>query len=149
MVAALEHLLGAVERLDSALDAEFDKSLSNIGLSRARLRLLRVVCASTASMTVSQVAREMGVSRQGVQRLADDLVAQGLCSLENNPRHARAMLLGSTPDGLVALEAAEQRVAELFVALGRGLDPTWLQIASEIMGLLERRLAIRAGSHNR
>jgi len=49
--------------------------------------------------TVAEVARRMGMTRQGVQRVADLLVANGLAEYWANPSHRRAKLLSPTEHG--------------------------------------------------
>jgi DNA-binding MarR family transcriptional regulator len=52
--------------------------------------------------TVSGIAREMGITRQAVQRTADLLAERGLTEYRDNPAHRRAKLVAITPDGLAA-----------------------------------------------
>ncbi|MEU0091108.1 helix-turn-helix domain-containing protein [Kribbella sp. NPDC006257] len=56
-------------------------------------------------MTVSGVAREMGITRQAVQRTADLLVGRGLAEYHDNPAHRRAKLIALTPEGRAAMMA--------------------------------------------
>ncbi len=53
--------------------------------------------------TVAGIARRMGMSRQGVQRIADLLVARGLAEYGANPEHRRAKLLACTEAGYWAV----------------------------------------------
>lgn len=53
--------------------------------------------------TVADVARLMGMSRQGVQRIADLLVDRGLAEYLDNPAHRRAKLLACTESGYWAV----------------------------------------------
>ena len=53
--------------------------------------------------TVAEVSRRMGVSRQGVLRTADLLVARGLAEYRANPAHRRASLLACTEAGYWAI----------------------------------------------
>lgn len=53
--------------------------------------------------TVAQVSRRMGVSRQGVLRVADLLVKRGLAEYRTNPAHRRAQLLACTEAGYWAI----------------------------------------------
>ncbi len=55
------------------------------GHTQARWQLLSVV--SDRALTVPQAARRLGVTRQGVQRVANDLVVCGLAELRHNPDH--------------------------------------------------------------
>jgi DNA-binding MarR family transcriptional regulator len=53
--------------------------------------------------TVAQVGRDMGLTRQSVQRVADLLVDRGLAEYRGNPTHRRAKLLASTEAGYWAI----------------------------------------------
>jgi DNA-binding MarR family transcriptional regulator len=53
--------------------------------------------------TVAEVGRQMGVTRQGVQRIADLLVQRGLAEYRPNPAHRRAKLLACSEDGYWAI----------------------------------------------
>lgn len=54
-------------------------------------------------LAVADVAREIGVTRQSVQRVADLLVEQGLAEYRPNPAHRRAKLLTPTQAGRDAI----------------------------------------------
>jgi DNA-binding MarR family transcriptional regulator len=49
--------------------------------------------------SVAEIARLMGMTRQGVQRVADQLVDRGLAEYRPNPAHRRAKLLASAEAG--------------------------------------------------
>lgn len=53
--------------------------------------------------SVAEIGRRMGMSRQGVQRVADLLVDQGLAEYRPNPTHRRAKLLACTEAGYWAI----------------------------------------------
>jgi DNA-binding MarR family transcriptional regulator len=53
--------------------------------------------------TVAAIARRMGMTRQGVQRVADLLVANHLGEYRTNPEHRRAKLLACTEAGYWAI----------------------------------------------
>ncbi|MBV8117235.1 MAG: MarR family transcriptional regulator, partial [Candidatus Eremiobacteraeota bacterium] len=50
-------------------------------------------------LAVSQIARNMGLTRQSVQRLVNELEADGFVVLADNPNHRRASLASLTPTG--------------------------------------------------
>jgi DNA-binding MarR family transcriptional regulator len=56
-----------------------------------------------APRSVPEVGRRMGVTRQGVQRIADLLVERGLAEYRPNPAHRRAKLLACTEAGYWAV----------------------------------------------
>ena len=68
-----------------------------VGLTAARWQVLGTILV--APMTVADIGRELGVTRQSVQRIADILVEQGLAIYEPNPSHRRAKLLVPTDQG--------------------------------------------------
>lgn len=84
------------------------------GVSGVRHLLLGSVADPKYPAPVAHVAREMGLTRQAVQRIADHLVADGLLSYEDNPHHKRAALVVITERGRTAFEAVttRQRVRE-------------------------------------
>lgn len=53
--------------------------------------------------TVAAIGRRMGVTRQGVQRIADLLVERGLAEYRTNPAHRRTKLLACTEAGYWAV----------------------------------------------
>lgn len=72
-------------------------------------------------LPVAGIARVMGMTRQGVQRIADLLVERGLAEYHPNPAHRRAKLLLPTEEGRAAVakivpghqEFADRLMAEL------------------------------------
>ncbi len=53
--------------------------------------------------SVAEIARRMGMTRQGVQRVADLLVERELAEYRENPAHRRAKLLACTEAGYWAV----------------------------------------------
>ena len=50
-------------------------------------------------LTVPQIAQMRPTSRQRMQRLADELAAEGLVEFVDNPKHRRSKLVQLTPEG--------------------------------------------------
>lgn len=71
------------------------------GLTAAWWQVLGAVLGEPLS--VAGIAREMGVARQSVQRIADLLVERRLAVYGDNPAHRRAKLLSPTPAGRAAI----------------------------------------------
>lgn len=89
------------------------------GQTQARWQLLSAVSASP--LTVAQAARRLGVSRQGVQRVANDLVGEDLAAFRPNPDHRGSPLLALTPDGHRVLDGITARADEAHRALAASL----------------------------
>ena len=64
-------------------------------------------------MSVADISRFIGNTRQAVQRIADRLVDEGLVEFRDNPAHARAKLLTPTGKGRSAVRAIAPAHAEL------------------------------------
>ncbi|NRQ40594.1 MarR family transcriptional regulator, partial [Nonomuraea sp. NN258] len=71
------------------------------GLTAAWWQVLGAVLREP--LPVAGIARVMGMSRQGVQRIADLLVEKGLAEYRPNPAHRRAKLLQPTEEGRAAI----------------------------------------------
>ncbi|MDE0095181.1 MAG: helix-turn-helix domain-containing protein, partial [Gammaproteobacteria bacterium] len=61
-------------------------------MTSARWQVMGAVDQSKHSLTVAQIARRMGLARQGVQRIVNDLVELGFVVLEENIDHKRSPL---------------------------------------------------------
>lgn len=73
------------------------------GITAAWWQVLGAVIGTPLS--VSDIGRVMGISRQAVQRTADLLVGKGLVEYRDNPAHRRAKLVVLTDAGRAAMSA--------------------------------------------
>ena len=80
------------------------------GITAAWWQVLGAVIG--APLTVSDIGRAMGISRQAVQRTADVLVGKGLAEYHDNPAHRRAKLVARTEAGRAAMAAIGPHHAE-------------------------------------
>lgn len=92
-------------------------------------------------MTVPQIARMRPVSRQRIQRLADDMAAEGLIEFIDNPAHKRSKLLRLTAKGEEAHAALTAQVESLAVALSKDLAEEDLRAAAATLSQVKERLA--------
>jgi DNA-binding MarR family transcriptional regulator len=83
------------------------------GLTTAWWQVLGALGYSPSPLPVAHIARNMGITRQAVQRVVDLLAERGLVALKPNPHHQRAKLVALTPEGHAALRAAETAAAPL------------------------------------
>jgi DNA-binding MarR family transcriptional regulator len=95
----------AVAALHRSLLAVGDDVAAAAGQTRARSACLQQL--ARGPLTVAAIADRLGLARQGVQRVADLLVSDGLAGYTDNPRHRRAKLLTLTAAGERALAAME------------------------------------------
>ncbi|MFF7644273.1 MarR family transcriptional regulator [Streptomyces canus] len=86
-------------------------------------------------LPVAGIAREMGITRQSVQRIADLLVERGLAAYRPNPAHRRAKLLAPTEEGLAAVREIGPGHAAFADRLAEAFGEAEL---AEAVGVLER-----------
>ena len=101
------------------------------GQTLARWLVMEMI--QDAPATVAQIARRLHLARQGVQRLADLLVRDGLAAYEENPAHRRAKLLRLTPAGRTALRTIQRAQATWADAVGAELGEADLRQASILL----------------
>ena len=86
-------------KVNGLLANEGDRITSEFGLSSARWKVLGALSLAQEPLTVSQIARNMGLTRQAVQRLADEMQKGGLLGFMDNPNHKRAKLVTVSAKG--------------------------------------------------
>jgi len=91
-------------------------------------------------MTVPDIARVMGQSRQAVQRLSNEMLGDGLLKAQPNPEHKRAKLLTLTDKGKQAYGQAMQKQIPWVNSLANDIKQTDLKIASSVLKKLIAQL---------
>lgn len=140
--AALRELMLEVFRLNGALLRHGAALTAPLGQTQARWQVIGAVAEATR--TVPQIARRMGLTRQGVQRIVDLLADQGIVSLEPNADHARSPLVRLTPKG----ERLERQLAAAGAAwsevMADGMEADDLEATVSVIRELVRRLDERS-----
>lgn len=98
---ALTDVIVATFRLNGRLMEIAQRFAEQGGLTATDWQVLGGVLDQPHS--VAEVGRLMGMTRQGVQRVADLLVGRGLAEYRPNPAHRRAKLLACTDAGYAAI----------------------------------------------
>ena len=107
----------AVFKLNGQFLALAEDLADPAGLTAAWWQVLGA--ALPAPLPVAGIAREMGITRQSVQRVADLLVERGLAEYRDNPAHRRAKLLAPTAEGRAAIRRIDPGHAAAARALAR------------------------------
>lgn len=129
-----------VFRMNGDLLAAGDALVGDLGLTSARWQVLGAIALSPVPLPVAHIARNMGLTRQAVQRLVDDMRADGLLRLDPNPHHRRAMLVVATERGEAAYRAAIARQERWADALTAGLSAEEFEAASTLLRAMQRRI---------
>lgn len=91
--------------------------------------------------TVPQIARSRPVSRQLIQRIANELAEAGLVEFVDNPAHRRSKLVRLTAKGEAAFADLNSRVEETAERLAEGMDVGEVRTAARVLATLGDRLA--------
>jgi DNA-binding MarR family transcriptional regulator len=84
-------------------------------------------------LTVPQIAEMRPTSRQRMQRLTDELAAEGLVEFVDNPKHRRSKLVQLTPKGDTRYRELNTRFLAIASTLGDGLSEGDVRRAREIV----------------
>jgi DNA-binding MarR family transcriptional regulator len=101
---AFTELVLEVFRFNGLLVFVGDRMTKAIGLSTARWQTLGAMALAEKPLTVAEIARNMGLQRQSVQRTVNMLVSTGMVATHENPNHQRARLVSFTKKGRAAYE---------------------------------------------
>lgn len=137
---ALTDLLLTMFRTNDLALTWGDRLVSPLGLTSARWQILGAIVQVDRPQPVAWLARDLGATRQNVQRIVNDLVMDGIVTYEPNPHHKRAHLVVVTAKGQKTYEDALALYDPLVEALAEGLAPEDIGAAQRVMSALRTRL---------
>jgi DNA-binding MarR family transcriptional regulator len=113
--------------------------VKELNLSNALWQVLFVI--GSAPLSMAQIARNLGLTRQSVRRSTNLLKERGLVDFKDNPDHMRAMLVTMTEQGRSVLERAKRIQIRWANLITQDLDldelMTALRVIKTICGRLE------------
>lgn len=134
---AFTQLILEVFHLNGRLLAAGDQLTKDLGLSSALWQVLGAI--DDEALPVAQIARNMGLTRQGVLRTANALEKKGFIEYQDNPNHQRAKLVVLTDKGRNSLDKVSALQVEWANKVTDGLGEDELSAAIRtIHGLYER-----------
>jgi DNA-binding MarR family transcriptional regulator len=89
--------------------------------------------AQIGPLTVPQIAQMRPTSRQRMQRLADELAAEGLVEFIDNPRHRRSKLVQLTAKGRARYRDLSARFLAIASTMGADLSEADIRGTTEIV----------------
>ena len=137
--AATELILSAFRANGLLLDAG-DMLSADEGLSSARWQVLGAIALAERPLTVPQIARRMGLTRQSVHATVNRLVRDGFLELGPNADHRRSPIVGLTKQGRAEYEALDARQVAWINRLARGIARSDIETAVRVLDELSRRL---------
>jgi DNA-binding MarR family transcriptional regulator len=109
-------------------------------LTSSRWQVLGAVVLAERPITVPQIARRMGLTRQSVHATVDRLVRDGLLELAPNADHRRSALVRLTKRGVTTYEAIDARQVAWVNRLARGIARSEIDTAVRVLEEFSRRL---------
>lgn len=137
--AATELVLSAFRANGLLLDAG-DLLSADEGLTSARWQVLGAIALAERPLTVPQIARRMGLTRQSVHATVNRLVRDGFLELGPNADHRRSPIVGLTKQGSAKYEALDARQVVWINRLARGIARSDIETAVRVLDELSRRL---------
>jgi DNA-binding MarR family transcriptional regulator len=137
---ALTDVVLELFRLNNRILNAGDRLVSDLGLTSARWQVLGTIVAAERAQPVAWLARDMGGNRQNVQRIVNDLAAEGLVAFQPNPHHRRAQLVVLTDKGKEAFGAAMKVQTPWINRLADGLRVADIETTREVISTLRQRL---------
>jgi DNA-binding MarR family transcriptional regulator len=127
-------------RVNGLLLAGGNRLAAQEALTAARWQVLGAVALAGRPLTVPQIARRMGLTRQAVQETVNRLMAEALTEACDNLDHRRSPLIGLTELGRQKYAAVDRRQTRWINDLAAGLTATDLAAAARMLGELGDRL---------
>ena len=130
----------ATFRANGLLLAAGDVLSAAEGLTSARWQALGAISLAERPLTVPQIARRMGLTRQSVHPTVKRLVRDGLLELMPNADHRRSQLVRLTEAGRATYTAIDVRQAAWVNRLAAGIERSDLATTARVLDQICRRL---------
>ena len=128
-------LTQAVRAAFNRLRALGDSLHGDLEVTTAMRAVMETLSASGA-MTVPQIAKLKGVTRQHIQLLADALCEASLAVVKENPAHRRSSLIALTEKGKRAFAKMQSREVPVIEVLAGDFDALELERATAVLNRL-------------
>ena len=139
--ALLTEIILEIFELSGLLIQEGDILTKDHGLTSARWKVLGAL-ASVELATVSEIARIMGLTRQGVQRLTNELEKSELIYSKVNPKHQNARLFALTKKGKNIFNDLEKKQTVWVNSIANKLKAEDLELTSLVLQKVGKHLVI-------
>jgi DNA-binding MarR family transcriptional regulator len=138
--AAATDLIVSTFRANGLVLTAGDLLSAKEGLTSARWQVLGAIVLGQRPLTVPQIARRMGLTRQSVHVTVNRLVRDGLLELAPNEDHRRSPLVALTKQGIAKYEAIDARQVAWVNRLAAGIARSDIDAAVRVLDQLCRRL---------
>ncbi|WP_433566729.1 MarR family winged helix-turn-helix transcriptional regulator [Nocardia sp. CA-151230] len=137
---ALTRLVLTMFRANGVLNAAGNRLVADQGLTGARWQVLGAIVLADRPLTVAQIARRMGLTRQSVHASIRRLTDDGLLAFAPNADHRRSPLVELTAAGAAAYSEANRQQIAWANQLGATIPTADLATAEHVIDTLCRQL---------
>ena len=145
---ALTDLVLDLFRLTNRMLAAGDRLVAGLGLTSARWQVLGTIVTLDRPQPVAWLARDMGANRQNIQRIVNDLAAEGMVTFQTNPHHRRAHLVVLTGKGKQTFDAAMRLQAPWINKLSDGLQVKDVEATHRVIAALRQKFEGEGGTED-
>lgn len=138
---AITELVLEIFRMNGELIAMGDALVGDLGLTSARWQVMGAIALANTPLPIAQIARNMGLTRQAVQRVANELEGEGFIRFAPNPDHQRAKLVLLTRKGEAVYAASLTRWEPRAQALGAGSPLKDIETSLAILRRVRQRIS--------
>ncbi len=136
--AALTSLILTIFHLNGRFISAGDQLVKKIGLTGARWQVIGAIVLADTPQPVANLARNMGLSRQAVQRLVNELVKEDFVRFIPNPHHQRAKLVILSDKGQKIYDATIKLQIPWVNQLAKDLDSEKLiKITADLQKIIQ------------
>ena len=129
---ALYDLFREVFELQAALSVIMDTVHEQAGLSTSQHKIMRTL-SHIGPATVPDIAVVLGVSRQFVQTVCNNLLSYEFIEFAANPRHKRSKLAALTERGRIAFRQSRKNENKIIEQTLPGVDPVKAREACKLL----------------
>jgi DNA-binding MarR family transcriptional regulator len=111
--------------------------------------VLGALALAERALTVPQIARRMGLTRQAVQASINRLRSEGLVETDDNPDHHCSPLICMSELGAAKYASLDRRQIDWINDLASGLKRSELATAARVLQELSKRLEANASKRRK
>lgn len=142
------YIFGMIFMLSNRLQIAGDKMDPHLTVKQWFFLAGVLKCESDAP-TLSEIASQIGSSRQNVKKIASILERQGFVLMEKDKSDARALRIKPTSSCMEHLKKRDGKEIQFLEQLFQGFESKELSLLSEAIGQLEKNLIKMGGSFDK
>ncbi len=136
---SMTDLILEIFRLNGSLLNAGNHIAKPFGLTSARWQVIGAIELADQPLTVAQIARRMGLSRQGVQRIVNDLKNLQMVVMKANIDHKRSPLVAISKKGKTVMAKMDQAQIAWVNQLSKGIGEQDIKQTYEVIQAIRDR----------